>query len=177
MGISSGGFGRPFPLGPALVQTRTTCQGQPGAACPLSGCLGSHLGAQRPVARPAPGGGAVRYCVPFGWSRLLRGLGAQRPVAPPARRGSPFLPRNGEKEGRGPLSSVGSSVGTIAGWTLQRGFPADSGGGARLSLEKVGGKNTRAPPWTRVFMAARSHSLVFGIVVSDTIEGLFRSGF
>ena len=59
------------------------------------------LGAQRPVARPAPGGGAVRYCVPFGWSRLLRGLGAQRPVAPPARRGSPFLPRNGEKEGRG----------------------------------------------------------------------------
>ena len=28
-------------------------------------------------------------------------LGAQRPVAPPARRGSPFLPRNGEKEGRG----------------------------------------------------------------------------
>src|SRR5699024_4770850 len=37
---------------------------------PLGGCLGSHLG-------------------------------AQRPVAPPARRGSPFLPRNGEKEGRG----------------------------------------------------------------------------
>ena len=59
------------------------------------------LGAQRPVARPAPGGGAVRYCVPFGWSRLLRGLGAQRPVAPPTRRGSPCLPRNGEKEGRG----------------------------------------------------------------------------
>ena len=32
---------------------------------------------------------------------LLRRLGAQRPVAPPTRRGSPFLPRNGEKEGRG----------------------------------------------------------------------------
>ena len=29
------------------------------------------------------------------------GLGAQRPGGPPARRGSPFLPRNGEKEGRG----------------------------------------------------------------------------
>ena len=117
--------------------------------------------------------GAARCCVPFGWAapvgprppgpgrgsgavlrtlrvvRLLRGLGAQRPVAPPARQGSPFLPRNGEKEGRGPLSSVGSSVGTIAGWTLQRGFPADSGRGARLSLEKVGGKNTRAPALDR----------------------------
>ena len=74
--------------------------------------------------------------------------------------------------GGGPLSSVGGSVGTVAGWTLQRGFPADSGGGARLSLKKVGGKNTRAPPWTRVFIAARSHSLVFGIVVSGTVEGL-----
>ena len=49
---------------------RTTCQGRHGAAYPLGECLGSHLG-------------------------------AQRPVAPPARRGSPFLPRNGEKEGRG----------------------------------------------------------------------------
>ena len=48
----------------------TTCQGRHGAAYPLGECLGSHLG-------------------------------AQRPVAPPARRGSPFLPRNGEKEGRG----------------------------------------------------------------------------
>ncbi|MFQ7138678.1 hypothetical protein, partial [Evtepia sp.] len=46
-------------------------------------------------------------------------------------------------------------------------------GGARLSLEKVGGKNTRAPPWTRVFMAARSHSLVFVVVISDTAEGQF----
>ena len=51
--------------------------------------------------RPGPSGGAGRYCVPFAWSGLFRCLGAQRPVAPPARRGSPFLPRNGEKEGRG----------------------------------------------------------------------------
>ena len=43
---------------PAPVQTRTTYQGQPGAAYPLGGCLRSRLGAQRPVARPAPGGGA-----------------------------------------------------------------------------------------------------------------------
>ncbi len=53
---------------------------------------------------PAGGAGGLggrRYCVPCGWAGLFRGLGAQRPVAPPARRGSPFLPRNGEKEGRG----------------------------------------------------------------------------
>ena len=65
-------------------------------------------------------------------------LGAQRPVARPA-------------PGGGPLSSVGGSVGTVAGWTLQRGFPADSGGGARLSLEKVGGKNTRGKPLDPIF--------------------------
>ncbi len=54
---------RPGPRGtpprrcqPAPVQTRTTYQGQPGAAYPLGGCLRSRLGAQRPVARPAPGG-------------------------------------------------------------------------------------------------------------------------
>ena len=29
--------------------------------------------------RPVPGGGAVGYCVPFGWSGLFRCLGAQRP--------------------------------------------------------------------------------------------------
>ena len=61
----------------------------------------------------------------------LPGLGAQRPVAPPARRGSPFLPRNGEKEGRG------------------------------------------SAPGPRFFIAARSHSLVFAVVISATIEGLF----
>ena len=32
---------------------------------------------------------------------LLCGVGAQRPGGLPARQGSPFLPRNGEKEGRG----------------------------------------------------------------------------
>ena len=52
------------------------------------------------------------------------------------------------------------------------GGPADSGGGARLSLKKVGGKNTRGKPLDPIFIAARSHSLVFGIVVSGTVEGL-----
>ena len=53
------------------------------------------------VSRPVPGGGAVGYCVPFGWSGLFRCLGAQRPGGPACPAGSPFLPRNGEKEGRG----------------------------------------------------------------------------
>ena len=51
--------------------------------------------------RPVPGGGAVGYYVPFGWAGLLRCLGAQRPGGPACPAGSPFLPRNGEKEGRG----------------------------------------------------------------------------
>ena len=38
--------------------------------------------------------------------------------------------------------------------------------------KKAGGKNTRAPPWTRVFMAARSHSLGLGLVGFGTVEGL-----
>ena len=66
----------------------------------------------------------------LGVGGALPGLGAQRPVAPPARQGSPFLPRNGEKEG----------------WGLR--------------------------PWTPGIMAARSHSLIFGIVVFGTIVGL-----
>ena len=57
--------------GPALVQTRPPCRGQPDAAYPSGGWLGRHP------------------------------LGAAPRGAPPARRGSPFLPRNGEKEGRG----------------------------------------------------------------------------
>ena len=75
--------------------------------------------------------------------------------------------------GGGPLSSVGGSVGTVAGWTLQRGFPADSGGEPGFLWKKAGGKNTRGKPLDPVFMAARSHSLVFGVVVSDSFEGLF----
>ena len=58
-------------------------------------------GACEVVSRPVPGGGAVGYCVPFGWSGLFRCLGTQRPGGPACPAGSPFLPRNGEKEGRG----------------------------------------------------------------------------
>ena len=68
---------------------------------------------------------------PSGGRGFSGASGRSAPGAPPARRGSPFLPRNGEKEGRGQA------------------------------------------PWTPAFMAARCHSLGLGIVVPDTIEGLF----
>ena len=67
---------------------------------------------------------------PSGGRGFSGASGRSAPGAPPARRGSPFLPRNGEKEGRG------------------------------------------SAPGPRVFMAARSHSLIFGIVVSGTAESL-----
>ena len=81
------------------------------------------------------------------------------PTRPPAR-GSPVLRalRMGSSE-----AALGRSAP----------LPARPRAGARLSLKQVGGKNTRAPPWTRVFMAARSHSLVFVVVISDTAEGQF----
>ena len=90
-----------------------------------------------------PGGEAVL--------RTLR-VGGAFPVPRGAAPRGPRLP------GGGPLSSAGSSVGTVAGWALQRGFPADDRGGARLSLKKVGGKNTRGKPLDPGFMA-RSLSL------------------
>ena len=123
---------------------------QVGIRLPISSTKrrGCRLSPQRNFS-PAPLGNPVLRTLGVGGSEAP--LRRSAPGAPPARRGSPFLPRNGEKEGRGPLSSVGSSVGTIAGWTLQRGFPADSGGGARLSLEKVGGKNTRGKPLDPIF--------------------------
>ena len=51
--------------------------------------------------RPVPGGGAVGYCVPYGWSGLLRCLGAQRPGGPPARRGPHFSREMGRKRAGG----------------------------------------------------------------------------
>ena len=71
----------------------------------------------------------------------------------------------GRLPGGGPLSSVGGSVGTAAGWALPRGFPPGPGRGSRLSLEKartqrVAGEGPRPPG----LGAARSHSLVLAIV-------------
>ena len=101
-------------------------------------------------------------------------FGAQRPGGPACPAGVPISPEKWGERGPGPSVIGSSSVGTVAGWTLRRESPADSGGGARLSLKKVGGKNTRGKPLDPVFMAARSHSLDFGIVGFDAVEGLFR---
>ena len=52
--------------------------------------------------RPGPGGGAVGYCVPFGWSGLFRCLGAQRPGGPPTPAGSAtFFEESRGKEHQG----------------------------------------------------------------------------
>ena len=119
--------------------------------------------------------GVVGYCVPFGWSGLFPALGRSAPGGPACPAGVPISREKWGERGRGPLSSVGGSVGTVAGWTLQRGFPADSGGGARLSLKKVGGKNTRGKPLDPGFYgplaAARSF---WGLCHIVPVVGLFR---
>ena len=91
----------------------------------------------------------------LGVGGALPGLGAQRPVAPPARRGSPFLPRNGEKEGRGPLSSVVAPLEPLQGGPCNVGSPPTPAGEPGFLWKKAGGKNTREeevlPPWTHLF--------------------------
>ena len=51
--------------------------------------------------RPVPGGGAVGYCVPFGWSGLFRCLGAQRPGGPAYPAGVPISPEKWGERGPG----------------------------------------------------------------------------
>ena len=84
------------PSGPAQVQT-------------------CHVGS-----RPVPGGGAVGYCVPFGWSGLFRCLGAQRPGGPAYPAGVPISPEKWGERGPGasPLDPrfYGPLVGTRSFW-------------------------------------------------------------
>ena len=99
------------------------------------------------------------------------------PGAPPARRGSPFLPRNGEKEGRGP-----SVIGRWFRWNRCRvapatWVPARLRAGARLSPEKAGGKSAGGlAPWTPFFygplVPTRSFWRLCRIV---PVVGLFRT--
>ena len=51
--------------------------------------------------RPVPGGGAVGYYVPFGWSGLFRCLGAQRPGGPACPAGVPISPEKWGERGPG----------------------------------------------------------------------------
>ena len=73
---------------------------QVGIRLPISSTKrrGCRLSPQRNFS-PAPLGNPVLRTLGVGGSEAP--LGRSAPGAPPARRGSPFLPRNGEKEGRG----------------------------------------------------------------------------
>ena len=73
---------------------------QVGIRLPISSTKrrGCRLSPQR-NSSPAPLGNPVLRTLGVGGSEAP--LGRSAPGAPPARRGSPFLPRNGEKEGRG----------------------------------------------------------------------------
>ena len=123
MGISSTGSGRPSPLGPVPVQPRTTCQGQPGAACPLGGRLRSCPWGAAPRCPACPAGVPIS---PEKWGE--RGPGpsvigrqfrwnhcrvdpATVPTEPPT-----------DNRGPGPLSPhFSGEMGTPAGQAGQRG--------------------------------------------------------
>ena len=93
------------PSGPAQVQT-------------------CHVGS-----RPVPGGGAVGYYVPFGWSGLFRCLGAQRPGGPAYPAGVPISPEKWGERGPGasPLDPrfYGPLVPTRSFWRLWRIVPVE----------------------------------------------------
>ena len=146
MGISSTGSGRPSPLGPVPVQPRTTCQGQPGAACPLGGRLRSCPWGAAPRCPPGPGRGRGAVLRTLRVVQALTRPRGAAPRCPACPAGVPISPEKWGERGPGPLLSVGGSVGTVAGWTLQRGFPADSGGEPGFLWKKAGGKNTRGKP-------------------------------
>ena len=61
-----------------------------------------------PDGRAGPESPVVRTLRVVGALTVPRGAAPRRA---PTRRGPPFLPRNGGEEGRGPLSSIGGSVG------------------------------------------------------------------
>ena len=106
--------------------------------------------------------------LPGGVLRTLRVVGAfpvPRGAAPrraPTRRGPPFLPRNGGKEGRGPLSSIGGSVGNRRRVDPATWVPARSRAGIQaFSRESPDAKSRGGmPPAPPGLGAARSHSLV-----------------
>ena len=79
--------------------------------------------------RPVPGGGAVGYCVPFGWSGLFRCLGAQRPGGPACPAGVPISPEKWGERGPGasPLDPrfYGPLVPTRSFWRLWRIVPVE----------------------------------------------------
>ena len=59
------------------------------------------LGRSAPLPARPRAGARCGTAYPLGGPGSYEASGRSAPGAPPARRGSPFLPRNGEKEGRG----------------------------------------------------------------------------
>ena len=136
MGISSGGSGRPFPLG------RWFKPGPPVRGSPVLRALWVG-GSGRPAPARPRAGERCGTAYPSGGPGSYEASGRSAPGAPPARRGSPFLPRNGEKEGRGQ-----------APWTP--GFMA-----RLLPLARFGGRATLSRSWG--YFAAHLRTLIWGL--------------
>ena len=177
MGISSTGSGRPFPLGPAPVPTRPPARGSPVLRALRMGNSEAALGRSAPLPARPRAGERCGTAYPSGGPGSYEASGRCAPL-PRLPGGGPHFSREMGRKRAGP-----SVIGRWLRWNrcrvdpatwvprrLRRGSPAFFG---RKPEERTPG----ASPWTPGFMAARSHSLVFGIVVSDTIEGLFLSGF
>ena len=125
------------PSGPAQVQT-------------------CHVGS-----RPVPGGGAVGYYVPFGWSGLFRCLGAQRPGGPRLPGGGPHFSREmGRKRARGLCYRQEVLFGPAQVSTCD-GIPARSWRGIQLFLKKARTQRVAGDAPAPLFLwPARCHSLV-----------------
>src|SRR5699024_11000505 len=81
----------------------------------------------------------------------------------------------GPAGGAGGMSPSGRCLRSTLGAQRPGGpaYPA----GVPISPEKWGERGPGLRPWTPVFIAARSHSLVFAVVFSGTPEGLFLPVF
>ena len=123
-----------------------------------------------------PVGGAVGYCVPFGWSGLFRCLGAQRPVGRLPGGGPRFSRETGE---RGPGPSV---IDRRFRRKPSQGVPCHvgsrpvPGGGSRHSLRESPDAKSRGGGPPPPHSMARSFPLArFGVVGrSGAVVGLFR---
>ena len=114
------------------------------------------------VSRPVPGGGAVGYYVPFGWSGLFRCLGAQRPGGPRLPGGGPHFSREmGRKRARGLCYRQEVPFGPAQVSTCDVDPRPVPGGGSRLSLKKARTQRVAGDAPAPLFLwPARCHSLV-----------------
>ncbi len=144
MGISSTGSGRPSPLGPVPVQPRTTCQGQPGAACPLGGRLRSCPWGAAPRCPPGPGRGRGAVLRTL---RVVQALTRPRGAAPRCPACPAGVPISPEKWGE-------KRAGGGAPWTPS--FMA-----RLLPLAHFGGRAALSRSWG--YFAAHLRTLIWGL--------------